>query len=126
MTVSSLTLLCARFRQTVIVICGALSETLGTCGPRLLDGRKAEILTNIKALLEQQADCQQDLDGGDGEGDGFGETSEYDSVLISNAVDVVATLCTVYGKAFVPEFSVFFPLCTKYYVSGVEWRGGDK
>jgi importin-4 len=69
------------------------------------------ILTNCKALLEKTAECQQDLDAEDDV-----DQSEYDSVVISTAVDVIAAIANVLGAHFVNEFSVFLPLITKYYV----------
>jgi len=63
--------------------------------------------------LEQRHECQQtgleefaDL-----------ETSEYEAVVISNAVEVLSAMASAYGPAFASQFGTFFPLITKYYVS---------
>jgi hypothetical protein len=98
-------------KTVVIALCGSLSEVINTCGPAFLeDDRREVILTNCKALLEKTAECQQDLDAEDDV-----DQSEYDSVVISTAVDVIAAIANVLGAHFVNEFSVFLPLITKYY-----------
>ena len=43
------------------------------------------------------------------------ETSEYEAVVISNAVEVLSARCNAYGPAFAQEFGNYFPLLTKYY-----------
>jgi hypothetical protein len=68
-------------------------------------------LANCKALLEQTAECQQDLEADED----FADQSEYDSVVISSATDVIAAIANVLGVHFVNEFAPFLPLITKYY-----------
>ena len=66
-------------------------------------------------ILEQKAFCQKDP-GLDDEEE-FEDQSEYDSMLISAAGDLVAALSSALGPNFSQGFNTFFPLISKYYVS---------
>lgn len=66
-------------------------------------------------ILDQKAVCQQDPDQDDTE-EAPEDTAEYDSILISSAGDLVASLSTALGPDFAKAFLTFFPLITKYYV----------
>jgi hypothetical protein len=78
-----------------------------------LIGREA-ILGHVRAILEQRHECQQT---GGLEDFADLETSEYEAVVISNAVEVLSAMASAYGPKFAEEFGNFFPLITKYYVS---------
>ena len=67
-------------------------------------------------VLEQKAMCQQDPDQDETE-DAPEDSAEYDSILISSAGDLVASLATALGPDFVSGYERFAPLITKYYVS---------
>lgn len=75
-----------------------------------------EICTIAIQILEQKAFCQQDPDQ-DEEEEAPEAQAEYDSVLISSAGDLVASLANALGPDFAPAFNRFFPLIAKYYVS---------
>lgn len=78
-----------------------------------------ETICNIAIqILEQKAFCQQDPDQ-DEEEEAPDAQAEYDSVLISSAGDLVASLANALGQDFVPAFNRFYPLISKYYVSKV-------
>jgi len=66
-------------------------------------------------ILEQKSLCQQDPDQDD-EDEAPEDQAEYDSVLISSAGDLVASLANALGPDFVQIFNTFFPLIAKYYV----------
>lgn len=102
------------YRQVNILLCSALAECIGTCGPALVEGRREAILGHVRAILEQRHECQQT-----GGLDDFAdlETSEYEAVVISNSVEVLSAMASAYGPSFAEEFGNFFPLITKYYVS---------
>jgi hypothetical protein len=68
-------------------------------------------------ILEQKSYCQKDPGLEDEEE--FEDQSEYDSVLISSAGDLVAALSSALGSNFSQGFNTFFPLVSKYYVSEV-------
>lgn len=67
-------------------------------------------------ILEQKALCQQDPDQDEHE-EAPEDQAEYDSVLISSAGDLVASLAEALGADFAQVFGTFFPLISKYYVS---------
>lgn len=69
-------------------------------------------------ILEQKAFCQQDPDQDETE-EAPEDQAEYDSVLISSAGDLVASLANALGADFAPAFNGFFPLISKYYVSSL-------
>ena len=66
-------------------------------------------------ILEQKALCQQDPDQDESE-EPLEDQAEYDSVLISAAGDLVASLAQALGADFAQAFNTFFPIITKYYV----------
>jgi len=66
-------------------------------------------------ILEQKAFCQQDPDQDENE-EAPEDQAEYDSVLISSAGDLVASLANALGPDFNQAFNTFFPLISKYYV----------
>ena len=66
-------------------------------------------------ILEQKAFCQQDPDQDEDE-EAPEDQAEYDSVLISSAGDLVASLANAFGADFNQAFLTFFPLISKYYV----------
>jgi hypothetical protein len=96
------------------LLCSALAECIGTCGPALVEGRREAILGHVRAILEQRHECQQT---GGLEDFADLETSEYEAVVISNSVEVLSAMASAYGPSFAEEFGNFFPLITKYYVS---------
>lgn len=59
--------------------------------------------------------CQQDPDQDEGE-EAPEEQAEYDSLLISAAGDVVASLANALGPEFSALAPTFLPLIMKYYV----------
>lgn len=66
-------------------------------------------------ILKQESFCQKDPGMEDKEE--FEDQSEYDSILISSASDLVAALSSALGSNFSQGFDTFFPLISKYYVS---------
>lgn len=101
-------------QQVNISICSSLAETITSCGPALVEGRQGAILTHCKAILEQTHECQQN-GGFEEPAELSGETSEYEAVVISNAVEVISAMATAYGPAFAEQFGAFYPLITKFY-----------
>ena len=110
-----------------------LAETINAVGPAFFQGSES-INTSVGAfanpcfpdleticdiaiqILEQKAVCQQDPDQDD-EDVAPEYQAEYDSVLISSAGDLVASIANTLGADFEPAFRKFFPLIAKYYVS---------
>lgn len=132
-------MLYANLRQVVILLCSALQETINACGQCIVEGRKYpstgkrveeeveadgiiqplgqdEILNHVKLILEKKSECQIDLDAEE-DTDALAESSEYESVLISNAMDVAGALCSAYGASFAPKLQVLFNQMLAYAVS---------
>lgn len=81
---------------------------------------EAEQLANIAMqVLDQKAVCQQDPDQ-DETDEAPEDTAEYDSILISSAGDLVASLANALGPDFSQAFPTFFALIAKYYVSIID------
>lgn len=59
--------------------------------------------------------CQQDPDQDEDE-EAPEDTAEYDSILVSSAGDLVASLANALGADFAQAFNTFFTLISKYYV----------
>ena len=77
----------------------------------------ADALANIAVqVLEQKATCQQDPDQDETE-EVPEDSAEYDSILISAAGDLVASLANALGRDFASAFPTFFKLISRYYVS---------
>lgn len=93
-----------------------LAESLNKCGPALAEGHFEKIAAYAAEILEGKALCQQDPDEDEDEGNEEGDTSEYESALISNASDLVGALASVLGADFAGPFGKFLPLIRKYYV----------
>jgi hypothetical protein len=66
-------------------------------------------------ILEKKAPCQQDP-GQDDDQETSEDQAEYDSILISSALDLVAALSFALGPDFSQGFNTFFPPIS-YYVS---------
>jgi hypothetical protein len=109
------------------------AETINKIGPAFIEGRMClllpvvfmtltkessglETICSIAAqILEQKALCQQDPDQNEDD-EAPEDQAEYDSVLISSAGDLVASLANALGSDFGQVFNTFFPLISKYYV----------
>jgi importin-4 len=119
-------------RSVVAALCVGFAETINKVGPAFLEGSTYiffDISLRTKLLisgtdhissiavqiLEQKAFCQQDPDQDEDE-EAPEDQAEYDSVLISSAGDLVAALANALGSDFLPAFTTFFPLISKYYV----------
>ncbi|KAF9525156.1 armadillo-type protein [Crepidotus variabilis] len=95
-------------------LCVGLAETINKIGPNFVIGHYDTICNIALQILEQKAFCQQDPDQ-DEEDEAPEDQAEYDSVLISSAGDLVASLANAYGADFNQAFGAFFPQISKYY-----------
>ncbi|KAJ7890594.1 armadillo-type protein [Mycena olivaceomarginata] len=101
-------------KGVVTTLCNSLSETINKIGPGFLDGHLEEISRMAMEILDQKAECQQDPDQDDEE-EAPEDQAEYETVLISSAGDVVASIANALGADFAPAFNAFFPAIAKYY-----------
>ncbi|KJA23606.1 hypothetical protein HYPSUDRAFT_583175 [Hypholoma sublateritium FD-334 SS-4] len=95
-------------------LCIGLAETINKIGPNFVTGNYDTICSIAMQILEQKAFCQQDPDQDEDE-EAPEDQAEYDSVLISSAGDLVASLANAFGSDFNQAFITFFPLVSKYY-----------
>ncbi|KDR80526.1 hypothetical protein GALMADRAFT_240827 [Galerina marginata CBS 339.88] len=95
-------------------LCTSLAETINKIGPGFVQGHYDSICSIAMQILEQKAFCQQDPDQDETE-EAPEDQAEYDSVLISSAGDLVASLANALGSDFAQAFTTFYPLIAKYY-----------
>lgn len=100
-------------RSVVILMCSELADTMNRCGPAVVEGQLDQVATFAIEILERKSLCQQDPDGDDG-ADVDADASEYESALISNAMDVFGAMANVLGVDFAQAFGAVLPLIGKY------------
>ncbi|KAI0793650.1 ARM repeat-containing protein [Fomes fomentarius] len=101
-------------KKVVSSLCVGLAETINKIGPAFLTERADHFANIAVQVLEQKAVCQQDPDQDEDE-EAPEDSAEYDSILISSAGDLVASLATALGPDFASGYEKFAPLITKYY-----------
>ncbi|EGN95021.1 hypothetical protein SERLA73DRAFT_77038 [Serpula lacrymans var. lacrymans S7.3] len=101
-------------KSVVSSLCVGFAETINKIGPAFLENHLDSICSIAVQVLEQKALCQQDPDQDENE-EAPEDSAEYDSVLISSAGDLVASLANALGGDFAQAFGTFFPLVSKYY-----------
>ena len=97
----------------VILSCSELADTMNRCGPAVVDGYLDQVATSAIEILERKSLCQQDPDADDS-ADVDADASEYESALISNAMDVFGAMANVLGGDFAQAFNTVLPLIGKY------------
>ena len=97
----------------VILACSELADTMNRCGPAIVDGYLDQIATSAIEILERKSLCQQDPDADDNL-DPDSDASEYESALISNAMDIFGAMANVLGNDFSQAFGTVLPLIAKY------------
>ncbi|CAK5274034.1 unnamed protein product [Mycena citricolor] len=101
-------------KSVVTSLCTGLAETINKIGPAFLDGHIEEISKMAIEILDQKAECQKDPDQDDDE-EAPEDSAEYETILISSAGDVVASIANALGPDFAQAFGTFYPLISKYY-----------
>lgn len=128
-------------RSVASQICEGLAQAIGKLGPAFIEPCKSfdelpqsllrpgltpdttsypdlnEVCTFTLQILERKALCQQDPDQEDEDELEDGEQAEYESVLISSAMDVLGALAGALGPDFSKPFESFMGPTFKYYVS---------
>ena len=105
-------------RTAAIEICQSLATCLNKCGPGVLAPQWLEpACLYAHQILEKKSPAQLDPEAGD-EGEEMEDSSEYESVLISAATDLVGAMANVLGASFVDPLRQFLPLLCKYYSPG--------
>lgn len=101
--------------MTQIEICQQLAECLNKNGPYILKGQADRVCTYVADILDQKSACQIDTEAIEGEVSNVEDISEYESVLISAATDLVGAMANVYGPDFTEPLKQLLPKITKYY-----------
>lgn len=86
---------------------------MNKCGPAVVEGRLDEIATYCLEILEKKSLSQQDPDVED-EGDVDADSSEYETALVSNAMDVFGAMATILGPDFGQAFGPVLNIISKY------------
>ena len=104
-------------RTAAIEICQSLAACLNKCGPAIIAPDWLEATcANTHLILEKKAPPQVDPEAVDDEESE--EASEYESVLISAATDLVGAMANVLGSDFAGPLRQFLPQIAKYYSPG--------
>ena len=104
-------------RTAAIEICQSLAACLNKCGPAIIAPDWLEATcANTHLILEKKAPPQVDPEAVDDEE--TEEASEYESVLISAATDLVGAMANVLGSDFGGPLQQFLPQIAKYYSPG--------
>jgi len=99
-------------RMVAVQIQQEFVEALKIMGPVVVAGNEAAICTQIQAIFENKAFCQQDQVDEEGAMD-EDEQAEHEALLISAACDLIGTLALDLGPDFVSTFHVFLPYLMK-------------
>ena len=91
-----------------------MAACLNTNGPAIIAPDYLDVVCqNTMLVLEGKSPCQVDADGEEGEEQLEG--SEYESVLISAASDLIGAFATTLGADFAEPLRQFMPVLVKYY-----------
>lgn len=101
--------------MTQIEICQQLAECLNKNGPHILKGQAEKACTYVADILDQKSSCQIDTEAPEDGEVNVEDISEYESVLISAATDLVGAMANVYGADFIEPLKQLLPKITKYY-----------
>jgi hypothetical protein len=101
--------------MTQIEICQQLAECLNKNGPNILKGQAEKTCAYVADILDQKSACQIDTEAPEDEETNVEDISEYESVLISAATDLVGAMANVYGAEFIEPLKQLLPKITKYY-----------
>ncbi|WFC99325.1 hypothetical protein MYAM1_002069 [Malassezia yamatoensis] len=105
-------------RTAAIEICQSLAGCLNKCGPAIIAPDWLEATcANTHLILEKKSPSQLDPEAEDEEEESE-EASEYESVLISAATDLVGAMANVLGGDFQKPLQQFLPQIIKYYSPG--------
>lgn len=92
-----------------------MAECLNKNGPHILKGEAERACAHVADILDQKSVCQIDSEARDEDAAAVEDISEYESVLISSATDLVGAMANVYAQDFIEPLKQLLPKVTKYY-----------
>ncbi|EJT96591.1 ARM repeat-containing protein [Dacryopinax primogenitus] len=102
-------------KSSVAVLCSTLGELLTSYGPTVLGTYGEQVANLATSVLDRTHVCQQDTDQETLPEDMLDEDqAEYDSVLTSSAMDLVAGLAHAYAGEFKGAFPKYMTLIATY------------
>lgn len=101
--------------MTQIEICQQLADCLNKNGPHILKGQAEQTCALVCDILDQKSACQIDTEAREDDAENVEDISEYESVLISAATDLIGAMANVYGHDFVEPLKQILPKIFKYY-----------
>lgn len=92
-----------------------IAAVLKSCGPAIINSEEVvkKITKILVAILSKQHPCQQDL-GEENDMDNLQESSEYDWLVVDNALDVIASLSVALGQTFAELWKIIEKPVLKY------------
>ncbi|KAJ9474929.1 Importin subunit beta-4 [Pseudozyma hubeiensis] len=103
-------------RTAAIEVCQSLAECLNKNGPAIIAPDHLDtVCTYTIMILEKKSPPQLDSEIPEEENE---EASEYESVLVSAASDLVGAMANVLGADFTDPLKQFMPQIMKYYTPG--------
>jgi len=102
-------------KSSIASLCSSVAELLTSYGPTVLGEYGEQIASLAISVLDRSHLCQQDTDQDETTPEELIEDqAEYDSVLTSSAMDLVAGLAHAYASDFKTAFPKYLPLITQY------------
>ncbi|CEH17574.1 arm repeat-containing protein [Ceraceosorus bombacis] len=101
-------------RTTAIEFCQSLAECLNKNGPAIISQHADRVCNFAAEILDQKSLAQIDNDPSEDEA-GAEDISEYESVLIGAAMDLVGAMSHVFAQDFLDPLRALLPKVTKYY-----------
>ncbi|KZP01880.1 ARM repeat-containing protein [Calocera viscosa TUFC12733] len=102
-------------KSSIATICSSIAELLTSYGPTVMGEYGEQVASLAISVLDKSHLCQQDTDQEETTPEEqIEDQAEYDSVLTSSAMDLVAGLAHAYAGGFKTAFPKFLPLIAQY------------
>jgi len=98
----------------VMEVFQSIATELKNMGPALIENTHKDLANILLSVLERNHTCQIDYDY-EGEDPEQLEETEYESIVISSASDVIGAMALVLGEQFKEYFEGFYPSIVSFY-----------
>jgi len=98
----------------VMEVFQSIAAELKTIGPALIENCHKELANILLSVLKRTHPCQIDYDY-EGEDPEQIEETEYESIVISSASDIISSMALVFGDQFKEYFEGFYPNIVSFY-----------